>query len=157
MMASQGAIFTIQRAQKINVIKIKQLILKSGLNPTALNWRNFFIAKDTDGNFIACGQVKVHVDGTMEMASLAVKKDWHHKGVGSALVERLLEKYPIRLYLMCQSSLGSYYEKFGFQAIDEAEMPKYFRRVGKLAGVLKNLREDGETLLIMRRFGNSPE
>jgi len=155
MMASQGAIFTIRPARKENSLEIKQLVLTSGLNPTSLNWRNFYIAEDTEGKFIACGQVKAHVDGSLELASLAVKKSWRHKGVGSALIKKLLEIYPGELYLMCQSSLGSLYEKYGFQTISEAQMPKYFRRVSKLAGLLENLRKQGESLLIMRRNRNN--
>lgn len=155
MSASQGAHFSIHPAKKENASDIKKLIFKSGLNPTALDWHNFYIAHDIDGNFIASGQIKSHFDGSMELASLAVKKNWRQQGIASALIIKLLELHPGEIYLMCQSSLGSLYEKYSFQAITESEMPKYFRRISKLAGVLENLRQQGESLLIMRRNGNS--
>ena len=91
MKSSQGAIFTIHPAKKENALEIKQLILESALNPSSLNWRNFYIAQDANGKLIACGQVKAHVDGSMELASLVVKKPWRHTGVGSALIKKLLE------------------------------------------------------------------
>lgn len=155
MSASQGAHFSIHPATKENASDIKILILKSGLNPTALDWHNFYIAYDADGNFIASGQIKNHFDSSLELASLVVKKNWRKKGIGSALIEKLLENNPGEIYLMCQSCLGSLYEKYAFQTITESEMPKYFRRVSKLAGVIENLRKQGESLLIMRRNGNS--
>lgn len=155
MTVSQETKFAIHKASQAQATDIKRLILQSSLNPTALDWHRFHIAKDKAGNFIGCGQVKGHADGSMELASLAVKKAWRGQGVATALIERLLAEHPGELYLMCQSSLGAMYEKHDFHKIDEAEMPKYFRRISKLAGVLDNLRKQGESLLIMRRLGRS--
>ncbi len=100
---------------------------------------------------IGCGQVKPHRDGSLELASIAVTSEWRGQGVARALVERLLEENPGELYLMCRSGLQGMYEKFGFRAIEEDEMPRYFRKVSKLAGILEALRRDGEGLAVMKR------
>jgi N-acetylglutamate synthase-like GNAT family acetyltransferase len=143
--------FTVQKAQSKHASEIRRLVLSFGINPTGLDWRRFLVALTSAGGFIGCGQLKPHADGSLELASLAVTPAWRGRGVARALIEALLAPHPGELYLMCQSSLGTLYEKFGFHAIDEKEMPTYFRRVSKLAGVLENLRKSGERLLVMKR------
>ncbi len=143
--------FSIQKAQSQNASQIGELVRASGINPTGLGWQRFLIAVTPQGDFIGCGQLKPHADGSMELASLAVRPAWRERGVARALIEALLAAHQGELYLMCQSSLGQLYEKFGFRAIGEKEMPTYFRRVSKLAGVIVNLRKAGERLLVMHR------
>ena len=143
--------FHIRNAEEDELDAIRDLILHAGINPTKLDWRNFLVAESEDGEFLGCGQVKQHADGSEELASLAVEKEHQGRGIGSALISALLEQHPGRLYLMCQASMGALYERYGFQTIDEAEMPTYFRRVSQLPGVLGSLAEQGESLLIMRR------
>lgn len=70
-----------------------------------------------------------------------------------AIIERLLAENPGDLYLMCRSGLGGLYKKFGFQAIQVEEMPRYFRKISRLAGLVEVLRRDGESLLVMKREG----
>jgi N-acetylglutamate synthase-like GNAT family acetyltransferase len=145
------ATFTIHRASAAHSSKIRDLILRSGINPTALHWERFLVALTADGDFIGCGQVKPHADGTLELASLAVEPEWRGRGVARAIIEQLLTSCPGELYLMCQSHLGPMYEKFGFHVISKDEMPTYFRRVSKLAGVIVSLRKANEKLLVMHR------
>jgi hypothetical protein len=54
------------------------------------------------------------------------------------------------LYLMCEASLGPLYEKFGFRAIAYDEMPRYFQRMSKLAGLATTLARRDVRLLIMK-------
>jgi N-acetylglutamate synthase-like GNAT family acetyltransferase len=146
-------LFIIQSAKSEYASQIRKLILHSGINPTGLNWERFLVALTPAGDFIGCGQIKPHSDGTKELASVAVQIEWRGRGVARAIIESLLVSHPTgELYLMCQTKLGPLYGKFGFHAIPEAEMPTYFRRVSKLAGVLANLAKTGEHLLVMRRL-----
>ena len=145
--------FQIQAAQAEHHEDIKQLVRGSGINPTGLDWTRFLVAINRQGQLIGCGQVKPHADGSLELASLAVRPEWRRRGVATALIETLLVAHPGTLYLMCQSSLGPLYQRFGFESIGADAMPKYFRRISKLAGVLESVRAQGESLLIMRRSG----
>ncbi|MGH2581297.1 MAG: GNAT family N-acetyltransferase [Anaerolineales bacterium] len=143
--------FEIRKATQEDSGNIRKMILSTGINPTGLNWERFLVAVSKDGTFIGCGQVKPHVDGTMELASIAVRRDWRGRGVARALIEALIASHSGELYLMCTSNLGPLYEKFGFREIPEGEMPTYFRRVSKLGGVLSNI-AIGQRLLVMRRM-----
>jgi N-acetylglutamate synthase-like GNAT family acetyltransferase len=143
--------FSIQSAKAEHAFKIRDLVRRAGINPTALKWKRFLIAITPKGEFIGCGQVKPHSDGTWELASLAVEPIWRGRGVARAIIQSLITSNPGELYLMCQSNLGTMYEKFGFQALTESETPTYFRRVSKLVSLAIILARAGERLLVMRR------
>ena len=100
---------------------------------------------------IGCGQIKPHRDGSHELASLVVDRDYWGQGIARVLVGYLTENYPGDLYLMCRSSLGRFYENLGFESITEPQMPLYFRRVSRLASLAEILVKDGETLLVMQK------
>ena len=146
--------FNLQPAGQQHATAIRRLVARSGINPTGLDWQRFLVAVNEDGELVGCGQIKPHKDGSQELASIAVEKAWRNQGIATAIIQRLVAGHDGDLYLMCQSSLGSLYEEFGFYAIEENEMPTYFRRVSKLASVLDTLRRAGEHLLIMRRPGS---
>ena len=115
-----------------------------------LDWRRFLLASSPDGKLAACAQVKPHSDGTLELASLAVRPEFRGKGLGRALIERLLAESPRPLYLTCRSGLEPLYLKFGFHTLAYEDLPPYFRRIQKLASAMMGIFRDGETLLVMR-------
>lgn len=143
--------YTLRPAAATDSAAIRKLIVRSRINPSALNWRRFVVAISSKNKLIGCGQIKPHRDGSHELASIAVEQDWQGHGLGRAIIENLLESSAGVLYLMCRSSMGSLYEKFGFQVITGEGMPKYFQRVSKLVGMVELLNSEGETLLVMRR------
>jgi N-acetylglutamate synthase-like GNAT family acetyltransferase len=99
---------------------------------------------------IGCGQLKPHGQDLLELASIAVYPEQRGRGIARAIIEHLLKNSPRPLYLMCESSLGPLYEKFGFCAISYEEMPRYFQRISKLAGLATTLARREERLLIMK-------
>ncbi|MDH5508586.1 MAG: GNAT family N-acetyltransferase [Anaerolineae bacterium] len=143
--------YTLRPAAQTDADAIRALILASQINPTGLDWQRFTLAQTQDGQLIGCGQLKPHRDGSLELASIAVIPEWRGKGIARALIEQLITGHTGPLYLMCQSSLGPMYKKFGFRTITVEEMPKYFRRVSKVAAFVEPLVMRGETLLVMHR------
>jgi N-acetylglutamate synthase-like GNAT family acetyltransferase len=144
--------FNLRSARRIDSTSIRQLIHQAGINPTGLAWQRFLLAVDDQDQMIGCVQLKHHGDGSIEMASLAVIPELRGQGVARALIETILASAPdVPIYLTCRSGLGPFYRRFGFTAIDDGEMPAYFRRINCLVKFLGKLRLMPESLLVMRK------
>ena len=108
---------------------IRKLILQNNLNPFGLKWESFIVAADEENQFVGCGQIKRH-DDVEELASLVVVEEWQARGVSKILMDALIERGKRPLWLMCESSLTHYYNKFGFEEVEEpANLPSFFRNV----------------------------
>ena len=142
--------FSLRPALDTDIPAIYELVREGRINPTGIDWMRFMLAETAEGDVIGCGQLKPHKDGSMELASIVVTEAWRGKGVARAIIEDLIQKNDGPLYLMCVSDNGPMYEKFGFRAVeDEDHMPKYFRRVSKMAAFIEPLRKEGKQLLVM--------
>jgi N-acetylglutamate synthase-like GNAT family acetyltransferase len=130
---------------------IKSLIHAVQINPMGLDWHRFLVAQSADGAILGCGQIKPHEPGILELASIAVWPEYRGQGVARAVIENLTKGNPGTLYLMCRSPLGALYAKFGFAEIHEAEMPRYFRRMTRLARIMMRLARENDYLMVMRR------
>lgn len=142
--------FTLRPARESESSQIRDLIHLVGINPTGLDWKRFIVAVNERDEMLGCGQLKPHAEGILELASLAVYPEHRGKGVARAIVEHLLAHSPRPLYLMCASPLGEFYQKFGFQRLPYEEMPRYFQRIARLAGLLTSLARRQERLLVMK-------
>jgi N-acetylglutamate synthase-like GNAT family acetyltransferase len=143
--------FYLSAALETDFPAIQALIRETGINPLALDWRRFTVAKTVEGQkFIGCGQLKPHGDGSVELASIAVTSAWRRQGVASTIIQKLMADGPRPLYLTCLSHNGPFYEKFGFRSIHGDELPKYFRRLSKVAGLVHTLHLMQEEMLVMR-------
>src|SRR5919109_4939268 len=140
----------IRPAREAEAAQIRDLIHLVGINPMGLDWRRFVVAVNDRDEMLGCGQLKPHGQDVLELASIAVYPEHRGKGVARLIIEQLLKDSPRPLYLMCESSLGRLYEKFGFQAIPYDEMPRYFQRISKLAGLVATLAQRQERLLTMK-------
>jgi len=138
---------------------IRALIKAVQINPMGLEWQRFVVVcPPGSGEIIGCGQLKPHRDGTWELASVAVVPDWRGRGVARAIIEHLVQRYaaehqnPSLLYLTCRASLEPLYQKFDFQTVIEADMPRYFRRISRMARFLNRAGLVDEKLLVMVRL-----
>ncbi len=143
--------YSLRRASAVDATMIRQIIARVGNNPMALDWQRFTLAIDQEGKVIGCGQVKPHQDGTCELASIAVLPEWRGRGVARRIIEHLLSENPARLYLTCRDELGPMYAKFGFEVVEYAQMPPYFKRISRLVRLFNRLSHRSHRLLVMRR------
>jgi N-acetylglutamate synthase-like GNAT family acetyltransferase len=141
---------TLRPARETESAAIKDLIHSVGINPMGLDWKRFVVAVDAQDQVIATGQIKPHGRDILELASIAVKPEYRGQGLARAIIEHLLKESPRPLYLTCLSSLEPLYNKFGFSSIPYREMPRYFQRISKLAGLVFTLASRGESLLVMK-------
>jgi N-acetylglutamate synthase-like GNAT family acetyltransferase len=131
---------------------IRSLVRSALINPLGIHWSRFLIAVDGENKLVGCGQVKVHRDGSRELASIAVEPAWRRQGVASELIERLAASHEPPLYLTCRSHLETFYERFGFRVIRDVEMPPYFRRVYRLVRWFNLITGRKRSILVMRRL-----
>jgi N-acetylglutamate synthase-like GNAT family acetyltransferase len=142
--------FTLRPALETESTAIKDLIHGVGINPMGLDWKRFIVAVDAQNQVIATGQIKPHGKDILELASIAVRPAYRDQGLARAVIEYLLKDSARPLYLTCVSSLGPFYERFGFRAIEYEEMPRYLQRLSKLAGLVFVLSSRDEKLLVMK-------
>ncbi len=132
--------FTIRWANEEDAPPIKALVRSAGINPMGIHWPRFLVAEDATagaGRIVGIGQIKVHGDGSRELASIATVPDRQREGIATAIIQTLLEADRSTgtgtLYLTCRSHNERFYEKFGFRrATDLRQMPPYFRRIARL-------------------------
>jgi amino-acid N-acetyltransferase len=144
--------YTLRPAREPDAHAIKDLIHSVGINPMDLDWRRFVVAVDAQDKIIATGQIKPHgaKADIYELASIAVLPEYRGQGLARAIIEHLLKNSLRPLYLTCLSSLESLYQKFGFVSIPYQEMPRYFQRISKLAGLAFWVASRNERLLVMK-------
>ena len=152
--------FQIRPATQADQPTITAMVQAAGINPLSLHWPRFRVA-DEGGRVVGVAQIKHHGDGSRELASLAAAPDRQGEGIGGALVQHLLalpEGQP-PLYLMCAQPLESYYTRFGFRRVERADMPPYFRRMTRVAGVfiaIAALFGEQHRVIVMRHDGAVP-
>jgi N-acetylglutamate synthase-like GNAT family acetyltransferase len=127
---------------------IRRLIKEAGINPTSLNWPNFVVAED-GGAIVGIGQVKVHWDGSRELASIAVIPARQSQGIGGAIIKTLIAREQGVVHLTCRRELRGYYERFEFRQVDRAAFPRHFKRLIPIINVVARLA--GTQILVMRR------
>lgn len=130
---------------------IKTLVRQARLNPLGIDWRRFIVATTPQEGVIGCGQVKIHRDGSREIASLVVDPEYRGNGIGRAILDQLLTNYPTTIYLICRSGLEKYYESVGFTKTSNNNLPLYFSRLKRLFNVFRKLSKSKEDLLILER------
>ena len=142
--------YTLRPARESESRAIKELVHQVVINPMGVDWKRFIVAVDARDQIIGIGQLKPHGKDILELASIGVYPEYRGQGIARAIIENLLKDSPRPLYLMCESKNGGLYEKFGFHPISYEEMPRYFQRISKLAGLASTLARHDERILIMK-------
>jgi N-acetylglutamate synthase-like GNAT family acetyltransferase len=130
-------VYLLRPAQAKDSGPIRKLIWQVHINPTGLDWHHFWVAVDSQDRLLGCGQLKPHSDGSLELASIAVKPDNRNQGIAHAIMELLVAKSGIPLYLRCAAPMQAFYERFGFHVIPLEEMPPSYQRDWKILAWLK--------------------
>ena len=137
------------------------MVRRAQLNPLGLNWERFTVAVDGVQRIIGCVQLKPHGNashregslpgGALELASLVVDRDWRRRGVATRLIEVTKANAGETLWLMCESRLVPFYERFDFHnGLQANDMPPYFRRIWRLVAVARFVMRREPGLSIMR-------
>lgn len=110
------------------------MIRQARLNPRNLHWEHFLVAEE-NGNVVGMRQVKVHEQGTREVASGFVLPQYRNQGISARLMNELLARENGTLYSLVNEKWAPYYEQFGFRRADANQLPADFRKaywIGRL-------------------------
>ena len=132
---------TIRPARQEDQETIVSLIRQAKLNPRNLHWEHFLVAEE-NGKVVGIRQVKVHGQGTREVASGFVLPEYRRQGISADLMRELLAQEGGSLYSMVDQKWLLYYEQFGFRQVDVNQLPPDFRneyRIGRIVTSLISL------------------
>ncbi len=134
-----GPSFSLRPARGRDIRSIRRLIWRVRINVFGLDWRRFVVVETPGGDFVGCGQLKPHPDGSIELASIAVAEPFRGFGAAHLVVNHLIGGARRPLFLMCLPKMVSFYEGFGFRAASRREMPPTLRRIQRIARTLGGL------------------
>ena len=129
-----------RRATPDDVSVARQRLLQEAMNPLSISTKTLLVAYDSDANsdddLLGFGQIRPLDNQWSELASLYVLPEFRTKGIGSALVQQLLEDHDdddssssSQSKSVCLLTLRptiSFYEPFGFSTVtneDTKELP----------------------------------
>lgn len=145
---------TIRPAVEADQSTIESFIQQAKINPRNLHWERFLVAEE-NGNIVGIRQVKIHTQGTREVASGFVLPEYRRRGISAQLLNAILAKENGPLYLMCRDKRTYYYEPFGFRQLTVNELPADFRkeyRIGRIVtSLLSLLSKDKIRIVPMKR------
>jgi N-acetylglutamate synthase-like GNAT family acetyltransferase len=151
-MSSPSPDLAFRPARAADVDLIRDWIKRYSLNPMGIDWRRFTLATlGPDGPVVGMGQIKVHRDGSRELASIGVAEAERGRGIARELIQHMLAAEVGDLYLTCRQPMRDFYRPFGFADVDDGQdLPTYFRRIARATGWLHHL-APGWGPAIMRR------
>lgn len=117
---------------------IVSFIQQARINPRNLHWQNFLVA-EKNGQIVGIRQVKVHAQGTREVASGFVLPEYRRQGISALLMHEIIAREKDTLYLICNKKRKTYYEPFGFREVKLTELPRDFLKEYLIGKVITTL------------------
>lgn len=107
--------YEIKKATKKHQEKLVKITKDKKIEP-----KDFYLLLHNE-EIIGTGRIKMINEKISRIANLWIHPDHHGKKLGYFLMKKLIENSKEkRIYLMCHQGLKEYYEKFGFQIINQA-------------------------------------
>lgn len=146
--------FRLREAQAADQKTIRQMVRQARINPFGIYWPKFLVA-ELQGQIAGVGQVKIHGDGSRELASIAVRPEFRRQGIATAIIEALLAREAGVLFLTCRWKMEGFYQTFGFRRAtgvelspDIARLDRLNQRLSRLAALVTSKPVGG---IVMRR------
>ncbi|BBD62925.1 GCN5-related N-acetyltransferase (plasmid) [Nostoc sp. HK-01] len=114
--------YVLRKAKSCDIGLIIFLIFKARLDLTQMRWQQFLVI-EYHGRLIAFGQLRNYYL-VQELGSLYVSPNFRNQGLGSFLVENLVNEAIQPLYLKCvKQELIEFYIESGFTPVSFEELP----------------------------------
>lgn len=134
--------YTLRGGTEADVDRIKTLIRAEKMNPIVPNVINFVVAVDPiTEDVVGCGQLRDcgGGDNVRELASVIVAKELRGAGIGSSLVNELLNREDVdskELFLLTTASKTRWYTQFGFEVVSFFDLPTAMLKFEFLLGAI---------------------
>ena len=114
-----------RKATSEDVLVARKFLFKEAMNPLSLSTRTLLVAHDVNQGILGFGQIRPLDDKYSELASIYVLPQYRRQGVGSALVQELLERHDAdddaKICLLTLKPTISFYESHGFASLRSPE------------------------------------
>ena len=145
---------SIRHAVEADQPTIVSFVRQAKINPRNLHWQNFLVAEE-ENKIVGVRQVKVHAQGTCEVASGFVLPEYRRQGISALLMNELLARETGPLYTMVNEKRALYYEQFGFRRVEASQLPSDFLkeyRIGRIVtGLMSMFRKDKVRIIPLKR------
>ena len=131
----------VRRARAGDQSFITALVRQARLNPAGLYWESFVVA-ESDGRPVGIAQVRLHQDGTKELASLMVEPAERSHGIATRMVDALLAEETSPVYVLLDRRYADHFARWGFSQVEPADLPRSISRnyrIGRLVTTLGSL------------------
>jgi len=105
-------------------IAVGQLVMR--FLGVLFNWSRFQVIEQND-NIVGCALLNSYINHC-ELAYVFVNPHYRHQGLGSMIVQMLIQQSPHDLYLACKSQVVPFYEQQGFRSQTWKQLPLSVRR-----------------------------
>jgi len=129
--------YKIRQASDDDVSLARSILLQQAMNPLSLSSECLLVAcstkEDEDNNnrnpsesVLGFGQIRPLDEYYSELASLYVQPEYRSQGIGSEIVQSLVERHnknkpTSQICLLTLKSTTPFYKKFGFQEVDDKQ------------------------------------
>lgn len=146
----------IRKATPNDASLLQTRILREGMNPRLGDISNFLLY-ELDSEVVGCGQVRPGEPG--EVASLVVEKALRGKGIGTKLLDALVQREDVgrSLVLLCLTRTVGFYERHGFRVAQDNELPFHMRVERRLGMLVAAVVAPGNNIVGMIRTGEAAE
>ena len=130
-----GVDLTIRRALEDDQLAITGMVRRARLNPAHHDWDRFVIAV-LDRRTVGAGQLRLHSDNSLELASLVVEPDARGLGIASRIVEALLADERCQVHTLIDRRYVDHFARWGFVRVDPSLLPRSVHRTYRIGRVV---------------------
>ena len=114
----------------VNGYAAERLMLPRTAESIELSLDDFVVATDAHGHVLACGALKMYSPSLAEVASVAVARGMHGRGLGSMVVTEVEQLAQARgvTELFAITLTPAFFESLGYERSDRALYPEKLRR-----------------------------
>ncbi len=109
----------------VNYFAGKGEMLPRALSEIYENTRDYFVVREED-RVVACAALHIYWSDLAELRAVTISEDRQNQGIGARLIKACL-KEATELGIpkvFCLTNKTSFFEKFGFNQVDSAELPR---------------------------------